>query len=329
MLRRPFDYRSWQASADQELHNNLQQRPRRYQGYYEPRDIDGYVPAPLPMSMSMLPQLQTPLQPGIGFGMQHAVGSVPMQYPASQNYQPALNHMQPFNGMGPSYGVNSFSPMAHANFQNPPHHLHQLTDFSHLMMQPPQRNNTPEPTTTSSVQQLPLQLPQVPPPIPFASHSGPATLQTSQQPQMMPSTSHPVPYMNVPATQQATGQFPSPTHQVQQEAGPSTHSGQPVVQTLQYAPRHSVPPPNQPPQQEAYPSAQPGQPMAQTPQYVPPNHSMPLSITPPNYVQPSYVQPSYVQPNNGQSTRPTGSRYQGAPQQSQMHWNGRGGFRRL
>jgi hypothetical protein len=326
MPRRPFDYRSWQASADQELHNNLQQRPRRYQGYYEPRDIDGYEPAPLPMNMSMLPQLQTPLQPGMGFGMQHAVGSMPMQYPASQNYQSTLNHMQPLNGMGPSYGVNSFLPMAHANFQNPPYHSHQLTDFSHLMLQPPQRNNTPEPTT-SNTQQLPPQLSQVPPPIPFTSHPGPATLQTSQHPSVS-STSQSGPYMNVPATQQATVQLPPPGLQTQQEAGPSTHPGQPMVQTLQYAPLHSIPPLNPQLQQEVHPSAQPGQAMAQTPMYAPPNYSVPLSIPPPNYVQPSYVQPSYVQPNNGQSTRPTGSRDQGAPQPPHMHWNGRGGCRR-
>jgi hypothetical protein len=322
--RRPFDYRSRQASADQELRNNLQERPRLYQGYYEPRDIDGYEPAPPPMSMSMLPQLQTPLQPGIGPGLQHAVGSMPMWLLAPQNYHPALNHMQRFNGVGPSYGVNSSLAMANANFQTPPHQHHHLTDFSHLMVQPPQRNNTPEPaiTTNNNNQQLPVHPTQMPPQIPFASHPSPATLQTSQHPRVS-STSHPGLYMNGPTTQQVTSQLAPQNYQPQQEAGPSTHPGQPIVQTLQHAPNYSVPS-NQQPQQETYPPTH--QAMAQTPQYAPLNYPMPL-LPMATY---SYALPGNSNGATGQPARPIGrrSRYQDAPGPPQMSWSGRGGFGR-
>jgi hypothetical protein len=146
--------------------------------------------------------------------------------------------------MCPGYGASPSSAMAYANFQTPPYHYRQppwapAPDFSQLMMQPPQRNNTPEPTTTNNNQQLPVHSLQVPPQIPFTSHPGPATLQTGQHLQAS-SVSHPVPYLNGPPTQQSTSQFPPLNRQPQQEAGPSTHSGQPMVQTLQYAPNHRV-----------------------------------------------------------------------------------------
>jgi hypothetical protein len=253
----------------------------------------------------------------------------PMWFPALQSYAPVLSPpMQLSNGaplMCPGYGASPSSAMAYANFQTPPYHYRQppwapAPDFSQLMMQPPQRNNTPEPTTTNNNQQLPVHSLQVPPQIPFTSHPGPATLQTGQHLQAS-SVSHPVPYLNGPPTQQSTSQFPPLNRQPQQEAGPSTHSGQPMVQTLQYAPNQPSAPFNQQPQQEMHPSAQPGQVMAQTPQYVPPNYSMPLPMA--SY---SYPQPNNSYPSAGQSTRPTGrpSGYQGAPGPPRMHWNGRG-----
>jgi hypothetical protein len=213
--------------------------------------------------------------------------------------------------------------MQHANFQNPPNHYYQLPfeprpDFSQLMMQPPQRNNTPEPATTNNNQQLPVHPSQVLPQVPSTSHPGPATLQATQQPQI-PSASHPGPYMNAPATQQATGQLLPPNHPPQQEASASTQSGQPMVQIPQYAPAYSIPPLNHQPQQEAHLSAQPVQTMAQTPQYAPPNYPILLPVPPYNYPLPNNSNGAV-----GQPTRPTGGhRIHDAPQHSQMNWSGR------
>lgn len=320
MAPRSFPHRPRQASADpdQGYYNNPAARSSRYNGLYGSRNINDYGSAPNHTSMGMMNQLQTPLQP---------MGSMPTWYPASQSYHPALTHMQHFNRtpwMGQNYGANSTFAMQHANFENPPNHYYQLPfeprpDFSQLMMQPPQRNNTPEPATTNNNQQLPVHPSQVPPQVPSTSHPGPATLQATQQPQI-PSTSHPGLYMNGQATQQSTNQQPSPNHQLQQEAGPSTQRGQPVVQTAQYEPVYSIPPLNQQPEQEAHLSVQPGQAVAQTPQYAPQNYLIPLPAPPYSYALPNNN-------NNGavsQPTRPTGGyRNHDAPQQSQMNWSGR------
>jgi len=329
MDRRSFPRRPRQASADKDqgYYNNPAARSSRYNGLYGSRNIDGYGPAPFPMSMGMMNQLQAPLQPGIlPPGMQHGMGSMSMWYPASQSYHPALNHMQHLNEapcMGPNYGANSTLGMQHANFHNPPNHYHQPSwqphpEFLQLMQQPPQRNNNPEPATTNNNQQLPVHPSQVPPQIPSTSHADPATLQASQQPQI-PSASHPGPYMNSPATQQTTTQLPLQIHQSQQEAGPSTSSGQPMVQVPQYEPVYSVPPLNNQPQQEAHLSVQPGQAMAQTPQYAPQNYSTTLPVPPYNYPLPNNSNGAMSQPS-----RPTGGhRNHDAPQQPQMNWSGR------
>jgi hypothetical protein len=126
------------AVSNQGIHSNQEHRTPRYDGYYEPREIDGYGPAPFPVGISMPHQPQTPLQHGIGLpGMQLGSGNVPTGYNPPQmgntpmwpqSYHPALNHMQHFNEapwMDPYYGINPYLAMTHANIQNPPHHYRQ------------------------------------------------------------------------------------------------------------------------------------------------------------------------------------------------------------
>jgi len=96
-------------------------------------------------------------------GMQHAVGSMPMWYSPSQSYHPVFNPMHHVNEapwMVPNYATNSSSVMTYSRCPHPPYHYHQpqydpVPDFSQLMLQLPQRNNTPEPATTSNNQQPP------------------------------------------------------------------------------------------------------------------------------------------------------------------------------
>jgi hypothetical protein len=340
MARRPFAHRPRQASArpNQEFpdgsgeHSSSRlpgQPTNNYDDYDDTRDpLIEYLRRQNP-SHHLRPPFRTGCDP---LGMQHAVGSMLMWYPQSQNYYPVFNPMQQFNEapwMGHNYGANSFLAMAHANFPHQPYHHYRQPpweprpDFSQLLLPPlPQRNNTPEPATTDSKQQLPVLPSQVPQPMLCIPHPGPAAQQTSQHPPM-PSASQFGPYMTGPAPQQAT-QFLPLTHLSQPEAGLSIQPVQAMAQTPQHAPIYSIPPLSHPgQQQQVQPSTQPAQPMVQAPQYVPIQLD-PLPIPTYNYPLPNNGNDN-VNSAVGQSTRPTGGpgNQETPPQAPQINWSGR------
>lgn len=165
-------------------------------------------------------------------GMQHAVGSMPMWYSPSQSYHPVFNPMHHVNEapwMVPNYATNSSSVMTYSRCPHPPYHYHQpqydpVPDFSQLMLQLPQRNNTPEPATTSNHQQLAIHPSQLPQQMPSTLQPNLATQQIGQH-LPMPPTSHPSSYMNGPAAQQQPNQLLPRNQQHQQEAQQSNQPG--------------------------------------------------------------------------------------------------------